>query len=150
MRAPKYCLVERVKRGEMETVRGQTQHDAFEMSVNDLLNKTRDKAGHLAHESFPPTNALKIMDQSGAKGNATNTAQVAGMVGDSKIWPASAFLCFSTTALGRSRTALPAILTISKDAVSSAIRPTMVFDRSSFLARNRWPRGYHRHGREDE
>ena len=78
-------LAEKFKRNELETLRGQTQLEAFEMAVNNELNKTRDKCGQTAHASFPNSNPLKVMEQAGSKGNKTNIAQMAGAVGQQNL-----------------------------------------------------------------
>lgn len=78
-------LAEKMKRGELDTVRGQSQQEAFEVAVNNELNKTRDRCGHIAAASFPNTNALKLMVTAGSKGNETNIAQMAGAVGQQNL-----------------------------------------------------------------
>ncbi len=52
-----------------------------EQQMRDFTDNAATIGKRIASEQLPYTNALNIMSESGAKGNASNTAQICGLVG---------------------------------------------------------------------
>lgn len=78
-------LGQKMEAGELEHMNNKSLEQTFEFHVNGLLNKARDRAGNLAHSALPHTNALKQMESACSKGNKTNIAQMAGIVGQQNL-----------------------------------------------------------------
>ena len=59
--------------------------ESFENRVNQVLNKTRDKAGSSAQKSLSERNNLKAMVTTGSKGSFINISQMTACVGQQNV-----------------------------------------------------------------
>lgn len=55
--------------------------ESFEVEVNSILNKAREKSGKMAFEALPSFNRLFNMVDSGSKGSNLNISQIMACVG---------------------------------------------------------------------
>lgn len=59
--------------------------ESFEVEVNTILNKAREKSGKMAFEGLPSFNRLFNMVDSGSKGSNLNISQIMACVGQQNV-----------------------------------------------------------------
>ncbi len=75
------ALIEEFRSGQLKSFPGRDLEETLELKILELLNKTRNTCGNIVLEHADNKTHLKIMSDSGARGNPINLAQMAACVG---------------------------------------------------------------------
>ena len=78
-------LIEDYKNKNLEAYPSKTLKETLELKILEVLNKTRNKAGEVVIASNKEENPTMVMANSGARGNLTNLAQIAALVGQQAL-----------------------------------------------------------------
>jgi DNA-directed RNA polymerase subunit A' len=78
-------LIKEYDDGKLEAYPSKTLKETLELKIQEVLNKTRNKAGDLIIANSDETNPTLIMANSGARGNPMNLAQIAALVGQQAL-----------------------------------------------------------------
>ena len=78
-------LIEDYKNKNLEAYPSKTLKETLELKILEVLNKTRNKAGEVVIASNKEENPTMVMANSGARGNLTNLAQIAALVGQQDL-----------------------------------------------------------------
>jgi DNA-directed RNA polymerase subunit A' len=71
--------------GKLDTHPGKTPEESLESMLLEKLNKARNDAGEILLNNFDKVTDLKMMIDSGARGNTINMAQMSGCVGQQDL-----------------------------------------------------------------
>ena len=78
-------LIKEYNNGELEAYPSKTLKETLELKIQEVLNKTRNKAGEIIVHNNDETNPTMIMANSGARGNPIHLAQIAALVGQQAL-----------------------------------------------------------------
>lgn len=86
MKVQVYDIIHTLHEGKFENLTTKNNHDHFETTVNEILNKANKDVGELgAAEINDDTNRMINMITSKSKGNKINVAQMIGCVGQQNV-----------------------------------------------------------------
>ncbi len=78
-------LIRKYETGELKALPGRTLKDTLEVSILEVLNKARNKAGDIIEENVKEETSTLLMIRSGARGKLLNIIQMAAVVGQQSL-----------------------------------------------------------------
>jgi len=77
--------IQQFEKGTLEIYPGRTLDETLEVKLLEILNRARNKVGQVTKANVDPKAQIKIMVDSGARGNITQLTQMAALVGQQAL-----------------------------------------------------------------